>query len=278
MKRSIRELMIQANQIRQDIVEIAYKAQGPSHPGPALSCTEIVTALYFRVLDVRPEEPDWQERDRFILSKGHACPVLYSALAARGFFPKEWLLTIRHLNSRLQGHPDMKKTPGVDMTSGSLGNGLSAGLGMALYLKLQKKKSRVFVLMGDGEIQEGPVWEAALSAPALGADNLIAIVDSNHFQSCDAVDEIIPMPNLKRMWEDCGWNVVEINGHDMAAVVSALEMAYSYRGRPTCIIAQTVKGKGVSYMEHDNSWHQKTPTAEQYEQAVKELKEELLCL
>jgi transketolase len=278
MNFSIKELNLMANSIRQDILEIAFKAGGPSHPGPALSCVDIITALYFRILDIDQENPRMEDRDRVILSKGHACPALYSALAERGFFPKDWLYTIRQLNSKLQGHPDMTKTPGIDMTSGSLGYGLSAGLGMALFLKQQGKKSRIFVILGDGETQEGPVWEAAMSAPVLHADNLIAIVDRNHFQSCDAVDEIVPFPNMRKVWEDFGWNVTEINGHDMDCIVSNLEMAYRYRGRPTCIIANTVKGKGVSYMEYDNDWHQKVPSEDQYHIAMKELREELICL
>ena len=278
MDSSFHELRLAANTIRRDIVDIAYRAEGPSHPAPALSCADIVTALYYRVLKIDPKNPKWTERDRFILSKGHACPVLYAALAERGYFPKDWLWTIRKLDSKLQGHPDMKKTPGVDMTSGSLGNGLSAGLGMALFLKQQKSSSQVFVLIGDGESQEGPVWEAAIGAPALGADNLTVIIDNNHYQSCGAVYDILPVPDMQRTWKDFGWNVLEINGHCMEEIVSALETAHHYRGKPTCIIADTVKGKGVSYMEYDNAWHQKIPTKEQYEQAMKELEEECACL
>lgn len=278
MQYSIPELKKMANTIRRDIVEIAYKAQGPSHPAPALSCTDIVTALYFRIMKNDPENPHWEDRDRFVLSKGHACPVLYSALAERGYFPKDWLPTIRRLNSHLQGHPDMKKTPGVDMTSGSLGNGLSAALGMAVYLKHEGKASQVYCILGDGEIQEGLVWEAVLAAPAMKMDNLTAIVDCNHLQSCGAVPDIQDVPGMARAWEDLGWNVIRINGHNMDEVVSALERARDYRGKPTCIMADTVKGKGVSFMEFDNSWHQKLLTEEQYKQAVQELEEERACL
>lgn len=277
-KTSIRELELMANTIRRDIVDIAFKAQGPSHPGPALSSTDIVTALYFRVMNIDPENPQMADRDRFILSKGHACPVLYSALAERGFFPKEWLWQIRALDSKLQGHPDMKKTPGVDMTSGSLGNGLSCALGMAYYLKQRKSPAQVYCILGDGEIQEGTVWEAVLAAPAMKADNLTAIVDVNHFQSCGAVYDIQHIPGMTKAWEDLGWNVITINGHNMSEVVSALEQAAAFRGKPTCIMANTVKGKGISYMEFDNSWHQKIPTPEQYQQALKELEEERACL
>ena len=278
MGTSIRELQLMANTIRQDIIDIAYKAQGPSHPGPALSCTDIVTALYFKIMKSNPQNPNWEDRDRLVLSKGHACPVIYSALAEMGFFPKDWLYSVRRVGSKLQGHPDMKKTPGVDMTSGSLGNGLSAALGMAYYLKNEKKPSQVFCILGDGEIQEGTVWEAVLAAPALQMDNLTAIVDVNHYQSCGAVFDIQHIPHMTKAWEDLGWNVLTINGHNMAEVVSALEQAYCFRGKPTCIMANTVKGKGVSFMEYDNAWHQKIPTAAQYEQATKELEEERACL
>ncbi len=271
--KSIHDLKLMANTIRRDIMDIAFLAQGPSHPAPALSSADIVTALYFHVMKVDPQNPRWEDRDRFVISKGHACPVVYAALAEKGFFPKEWLTTVRRLNSHLQGHPDMNKTPGVDMTSGSLGNGLSAALGMAIYLKHQKKSAQVYCLLGDGEIQEGLVWEAALAAPAMGIDNITAIVDCNHLQSCGAVTEIQHVPGMAKAWEAVGWNVIRINGHNMEENVSALERARDFRGMPTCIMADTVKGKGVSYMEFDNAWHQKIPTKAQYEQAIKELEE-----
>lgn len=278
MNPDIRELKLFANTLRQDIVEIAYRAQGPSHPGPALSCADIVAALYGAVMNIDPQDPRAVDRDRFILSKGHACPVLYSALAERGFFPKDWLWDIRRVDSKLQGHPDMTKTPGVDMTSGSLGNGLSIGVGMGLYLKLCKSPAQVFVILGDGEIQEGPVWESFMGAPALGADNVTAIIDLNHFQSCGAVYDIMPLGRIDEILEDMGWNVICINGHCMEEVLSALDRARCFRGKPTCIIADTVKGKGVSFMEYDNSWHQRIPSDEQYEKAINELKEERRCL
>lgn len=273
-----KNLKIMANQIRQDIIDIAYKAQGPSHPGPALSCTDIVTALYFKIMKVDPNNPKWEDRDRLVLSKGHACPVLYSSLARKGFFPVEDLSTVRRINSKLQGHPDMKKTPGVDMTSGSLGNGLSAAMGMALYSKTMKKGFKAFAILGDGEIQEGPVWEAALSAARFKLDNLIAIVDYNHFQSCGSVEDILPMAPLADKWKSFGWNTISINGHDMDEIVNKLEVATNFAGAPTVIIANTVKGKGVSFMEHDNSWHQKVPTTDQYEQAMLELHQEMAKL
>ena len=278
MQYSIPELKRMANTIRRDIIDIAFKAQGPSHPGPALSSADIVTALYFNIMRVDPQNPQWEDRDRFVISKGHACPVVYSALAEKGFFPKEWLYTIRRVDSHLQGHPDMKKTPGIDMTSGSLGNGLSAALGMAIFLKHAKKDSQVYCLLGDGEIQEGLVWEAVLAAPAMGVDNLTAIVDCNHLQSCGAVTDIQHVPGMAKAWEAIGWNVIRINGHNMEEIVSALERARDFRGMPTCIMADTVKGKGVSYMEFDNAWHQKIPSEAQYYQAVQELEEARKCL
>lgn len=276
---SANELRKKANVIRQDIVEMAFKAAGPSHPGPALSCTDIVTALYYNIMQIDPKNPDWEDRDRFILSKGHACPVWYACLAELGFFPKEWLLTLRHLDSHLQGSPSMNKTPGIDMTSGTLGNGLGAGLGMAIYLKRKHakafKRPHVYVIVGDGEIGEGAIWEAAAYAGGHGIDNLVCIVDYNHQQSCGSVESIMPITNLHGRWKSFGWNVLEMNGHNMEDILCKLEMAKNYQGKPTCIIAHTVKGKGVSYMENDNSWHQKTPTEEQYNIAMRELREEL---
>jgi transketolase len=267
----ITDLRDKAREIRKDIIEIAYKAQGPSHPGPALSCADIVTALYFKIMKINPANPRWEERDRLVLSKGHACPVLYAALAERGYYDKSLLYSVRHLNSKLQGHPDMKKTPGVDMTSGSLGHGLATGLGIALALKISQIQSNVFVILGDGELQEGLVWEAAMATPRLGVDNLIAIVDYNHFQSGGSTDEILSLEPLKDKWEAFGWNVFQMNGHNMEDIINKLEMAISFQGRPTALIAHTIKGKGVSYMENNDAWHVKIPTQAEYEQAVKEL-------
>ena len=279
MDNELKRLKKTAVQIRRDIIEATSHGKGGGiHVGPALSSVDLVTALYFKIMTVNPENPEWMQRDRFILSKGHAYAVWYSALAEKGFFPREELLTMRAINSRLQGHPAFRKTPGVDMTSGSLGNGLPIALGMALYLKHEGKASQVYCVLGDGECQEGTVWEAVMAAPALGIDNLTAIVDFNHLQSCGSVIEIMNIPNIAKAWDDMGWNVITINGHNMPEILSALETAKGYRGKPTCIIANTIKGKGVSYMEHDNSWHQKIPTQAQYEQAVRELEEERACL
>jgi len=244
-----------------------------THPGPALSITDICTALYYRFMRVDASNPTWEDRDRFILSKGHACLVAYAILADKKFFPHEQLKTVRHVDSILQGHPVMGKTPGVDMTTGSLGNGLGIGLGMSYYLNMNRRDSKVFVVIGDGEMNEGPIWEAINVAPILKSDNLIAIVDQNHFQSCGCTEEILPMQNMKERWEVFGWKVLEVNGHDMHDIVSKLEIAVNHRGAPVCIVANTVKGKGVSYMEHNNAWHQKIVTKELYEQAMKELDE-----
>jgi transketolase len=264
-------LIKKAREIRKDIIEIAYKAQGPSHEGPSLSCTDILTALYFKIMKIDPANPRWEERDRLILSKGHACPALYSTLAERGYFDKSWLYSVRRLNSKLQGHPDMNKTPGIDMTSGSLGNGLSTGLGIALALRIKKIRGNVFVILGDGESQEGEVWEAAMAAPRFGIDNLIAIVDYNHLQSGGYTDQILSLEPLRNKWEAFGWKVFEMNGHNMEDIVNKLEMAIGFQGRPVVVIAHTIKGKGVSFMENNHIWHGRIPTQAEYEQALAEL-------
>lgn len=263
-----------ARRIRIDIVEMTHFA-GPArkgHPGGALSATDIVAALFFDIMRINPSDPGWRDRDRFILSKGHACPVLYAALANRGYFTKESYKSFRKVDGMLQGHPDMKNTPGVDMTTGSLGHGLSAGIGMALAAKIDKRKFRVFVLLGDGECQEGLLWEAALSAPKYGLDNLTAIVDFNGLQSCDWIDATIPIEPFAEKWLAFGWNVLEIDGHNMQEVIAALELAVNHKQKPTVIIAHTVKGKGISFMENDNAWHQKAPDTKQFEQAMAELR------
>lgn len=269
--KDIQALERQAKIVRRGIIEASYSCGRSAHPAPALSCADICTALYYGFMDVDPQNPDKEDRDRLILSKGHACPVLYSVLSDMGYFSKEYLPTLRHVGSKLQGHPVYGKTPGVDMTSGSLGNGLGVGLGMAYYLKLTGKKSKVFVILGDGELNEGTLWEAINVAPAMKTDNLIAVVDQNYFQSCGSTLDISPMNNMAERWRAFGWNVLEVNGHDMQDIVSKLEMAVNHHGAPTVIIAQTIKGKGVSFMEHDNSWHQHVISKEQYEAAMKEL-------
>jgi transketolase len=274
MLEDIRILKQKANILRKDIIEMAYQSERIVHMGPSLSCADIMAALYFKFMRIDPENPKWEDRDRFIMSKGHAYTVLYAALSEKGFFPKEELKTLRQLGSILQGHPVMDKTPGVDMTSGSLGNGLGIGLGMAYYLKLKGKGSHVFVMLGDGELNEGSVWEAAMQAPVRKLNNLIAFVDHNHLQSSGACEDILPMGCLMDKWKSFGWNVMEMNGHDMADIVSKISMAMNYRGAPTVIIAHTVKGKGVSFMENTNQWHAAFLPKDKYEIAMKELEEE----
>jgi transketolase len=272
----IKRLKLKALEIRKDIIEMAYKAQGTNHPAPSLSCADIVTALFFKVMNIRPEDPAWEDRDRFILSKGHAAPVLYAALAEAGFFGKELFPTLRGFRSILQGHPVYPITPGVDMISGSLGNGLSVGIGMAQGLKIKGKKAKVFVIIGDGEMQEGLIWEAALYAPNARLGNLVAIIDNNHYQSCGSADEIRPIGSVGAIvdkWRTFGWHTLEMNGHNMEEITNKLEIACMYRELPTLIVAHTTKGKGVSYMEHNNDWHAKIPTEAQYHLALRELEQ-----
>ena len=268
---SVEELEQMAVTIRCDIIDMICTAAA-GHPGGSLSAADVVTALYFRIMRLDPQNPDWPDRDRFILSKGHACPVWYAALAERGYFDKSHLKTLRQMGSILQGHPDMRKTPGIDMTAGSLGHGLSAGLGMALSGKLQQKDYHVFVIIGDGESQEGSIWEASMAAPHFKLDNLTAILDYNHLQNDYSVDDIMPIHPPVDKWQAFGWHVIDIDGHDMAQVVAALEEAKSHQGTPTMIVANTVKGKGVSYMENVCEWHGKAPCQEEADQALEELR------
>lgn len=268
---SVEELEQMAIAIRCDIIRMIATANA-GHPGGSLSAADIVTALYFRLMKVDPQNPAWPDRDRFILSKGHACPVWYAALAERGFFDKSHLDTLRRLDSILQGHADMVKTPGVDMTVGSLGQGFSAGIGMALSGKLRKKDYHVWVIVGDGECQEGAIWEAAMSGAKWKLDNITVIVDNNGLQNDAFVDEIMPVDPLPEKWRAFGWNVIEIDGHDMEEVVEALERAKTIKGISTVIIAHTVKGKGVSYMENVPVWHGKAPCEEEAAIALRDIK------
>jgi len=267
----IEDLKKMAATIRCDIIDMICTAKA-GHPGGSLSAADIVTALYFRLMRVDPQNPGWPDRDRFILSKGHACPVWYAALAERGFFDKSHLGTLRQLDSILQGHPTMNKTPGIDMTAGSLGHGLSAGLGMALSGKLRKKQYHVWVIVGDGESQEGSIWEAAMAAAKWKLDNLTAILDYNNLQNDYAVDEVMPIDPVADKWQAFGWNVMEIDGHNMEQVVEALEGAKTFKGMPTMIIANTVKGKGVSFMENVCEWHGKAPAQDEADQALEEIR------
>ena len=266
----IRDLEIMAARIRCDLVRMIHTAK-MGHPGGSLSAVELLTALYFRVMRIDPARPDWPERDRFILSKGHACPVWYATLIRRGYLGRECLGTLRCLDSMLQGHPDMIKTPGVEMTAGSLGHGLSAGLGMALAARVRKLDYRVWVIIGDGETQEGSIWEAAMAAPNLRLDNLTVILDRNRIQNDDFVDNIMPLEPVAAKWESFGWHVMEIDGHDMAQVVEGLEAARDAEQQPVILIAHTVKGKGVSFMEDNPFWHGNAPDADQTAQAVQEI-------
>ncbi len=268
---TIRELEETAVAVRSSIIDMICTAKA-GHPGGSLSATDIVTALYFRVMRIDPLNPTWPDRDRFILSKGHACPVWYAALAERGYFDKAHLKTLRQLGSILQGHPDMHKTPGIDMTTGSLGHGLSVGIGMALSAKLTKKDYQVYVVLGDGETQEGSIWEAAMAAPKWKLDNLTAILDYNHLQNDYSVEEVMPIYPVIEKWRAFNWHVLEINGHDMAEIVTALEKAKAHKGESTIIVANTIKGKGVSYMENVCEWHGKAPSQEQAEMALNEIR------
>ncbi|NLC76020.1 MAG: transketolase [Clostridia bacterium] len=264
------QLEAKAREIRKSIVRMT-GAAGSGHPGGSLSAADIVTVLYFHELRLKPEEPDWDGRDRFVLSKGHAAPVLYAALAEKGYFPKEELLTLRKLGSRLQGHPDLKSLPGVEMSTGSLGQGLAVANGMALAGKLDNKDYRVYALLGDGECQEGMVWEAAMAAAHYRLDNLAAFVDHNGLQIDGPVTEVMSPEPLTDKWKAFGWHVLSIDGHDLKQILSAIEEAKKTKGRPTVIIAKTVKGKGVSFMEDQVGWHGVAPKPEQVTQALAEL-------
>jgi transketolase len=260
----------QAKEIRKDIVTMIGQAKS-GHPGGSLSATEIVTYLYFEEMNINPADPKWENRDRFVLSKGHAAPVLYAALARKGFFPVEELSTLRKIGSHLQGHPDMNKVPGVDMSTGSLGTGFSAATGIALACKLDKKQNYVYTLLGDGELQEGQVWEAAMSAAHYKLDNLIAFVDNNGLQIDGNIDDVLSPNPIDAKFAAFGWHVLTIDGHDFQQIADAVAAAKAETGRPTVIVAKTVKGKGVSYMENQAGWHGSAPSEEQVAVALTEL-------
>lgn len=269
-------LQRKANELRQEVIRMTCAA-GSGHPGGALGAADIVTALYFHVLRVDPSNPRWPDRDRFILSKGHACPILYAALAHRGYFPRKTLYTLRRTGSILQGHPDMVKTPGVDMTTGSLGNGLAVGVGMALSGRLDGKDFRVYVMLGDGDCQEGCTWEAAMMAGHQRLANLTAIYDYNRSQVDGRTWEIVDLEPVADKWRAFNWEVREIDGHDMVQILDALAWANSVADCPTLILAHTIKGKGVSFMMEDPvTWHGKAPSPEQAERALAELAAEVM--
>ncbi|MGE5417996.1 MAG: transketolase [Acidobacteriota bacterium] len=266
----IEKIKVNARSMRQNIVKMLTEA-GSGHPGGSLSAADIVACLYFWEMRHDPEKPAWEARDRFILSKGHAAPVLYSALAESGYFPKEKLISLRQLGSPLQGHPDMRKLPGVEASTGSLGQGIGWSVGMALGLRLDQLDSRVYVLVGDGELQEGLVWEAVMAAAHYGLENLTAIIDHNGLQIDGPIEKVMSPEPVADKFRAFGWHVIEIDGHDIPAILEALNQARTNRGKPTAIVAATVKGKGVSFMENSADWHGAAPSKEQGEQALKEL-------
>ena len=265
-----RELKLHATHIRQGIIEAVHSAKS-GHPGGSLSSADIMTVLYFEEMRVKPEEPKWADRDRFVLSKGHCSPALYATLAERGFFPKEDLKTFRHIDSYLQGHPEMKKVPGVDMSTGSLGQGISAANGMALAGKLDNKDYRVYALLGDGELEEGQVWEAAMFAAHYKLDNLTAFLDFNGLQIDGDITKVMNPTPVDQKYEAFGWHVITIDGHVYDAIRGAIAEAKTVKGKPTMIIAKTIKGKGVSFMENQAGWHGNAPNDEQYETAMADL-------
>lgn len=268
------ELQRKAIQIKLDILEEVFSASS-GHPGGSMSIAEILSYLYFEEMRVDPKNPKWEDRDRFVLSKGHTAPGLYAALAERGFFPKEDLKTFRNINSYLQGHPDMKGVPGVDMSTGSLGLGISAACGMALSAKHFNKDYRVYTVLGDGELGEGQVWEAAMFAAHYKLDNLCAFIDFNGLQIDGKITDVMNSTPIDEKFRAFNWNVIVIDGHDFDQIEKAVNEAKATKGKPTMIVAKCIKGKGVSFMENQAGWHGKAPNAEQYEQAVAELKAEL---
>lgn len=272
------ELEKMANEIRKDIVTAVHSAKS-GHPGGSLSSADIFTYLYFEEMNVDPANPKWEDRDRFVLSKGHVAPGLYSTLAEKGYFPKEDLKTLRHTGSYLQGHPDMKHIPGIDMSSGSLGQGVSVAVGMAAAGKYDKKDYRVYTLTGDGEIQEGQIWEAAMWAGHRKLDNLVVIVDNNNLQIDGSVEDVCSPYPIDKKFEAFNFHVININGNDFDQIRAAFKEARETKGMPTAIIAKTVKGKGVSFMENAAGWHGKAPNDEEYEIAMADLEKagEALC-
>ena len=266
----IKQLKILAAKARKGAILGTYHAKS-GHPGGSLSAADIFTYLYYKEMKVDPENPQWEDRDRFVLSKGHCCPSLYAVLALKGYFDWEELMVLRHVGAMLQGHPDMKRTPGVDMSTGSLGQGVSAACGMALAAKLDNKDYRTYTVLGDGEVEEGQVWEAAMFASHNKLDNLVVIVDQNGLQIDGAVEDVAGIEPLDKKFEAFGFEVIKIDGHDFEQIKSALDKAKTVKGKPTAILAKTVKGKGVSFMENQVGWHGVAPNLEQFEAATAEL-------
>lgn len=269
-KKKIEQLKKQATSIRKHIIDEVYSAAS-GHPGGSLSCTDILTVLYFHVMNVDAKNPKMPERDRFVLSKGHCAPALYATLAEKGFFPKEELLKFRSIDSYLQGHPSMKDVPGVDMSTGSLGQGISAAVGMAMAGKADNKDYRVYTILGDGEIQEGQVWEACMAAAHYKLDNLTAFLDHNGLQIDGKITEVMSPECVNEKFKAFGWKVINVNGHDYVQINEAIEEAQKSKGVPVMIVAETVKGKGVSFMENAAGWHGSAPNKEQRDQAISEL-------
>lgn len=261
-----------AKNIRKGIIEAVYNGKS-GHPGGSLSIADIMTVLYFNEMNIDKENPQYENRDRLVLSKGHCAPALYSTLANYGFFDIEELKTLRNIESRLQGHPDMKHIPGVDMTTGSLGQGLSVANGMAISGKLDNKDYRVYCILGDGEIEEGQIWEAAMASSKYKLDNLCVIVDNNNLQIDGTIEEVMSSYPIDEKFRSFGFQIINIDGNDIEEILKAFEVAKNVKEKPTCIIAKTIKGKGVSFMENQVGWHGKAPNKEQYEQAIKELEQ-----
>lgn len=270
----IRQLQILAAKARQGAILGTYHAKS-GHPGGSLSAADIFTYLYFKEMRVDSADPDWEDRDRFVLSKGHCCPSLYAVLSLKGFFDWKELESLRHIGAMLQGHPDMKKTPGIDMSTGSLGQGVSAACGMALAAKLDNKDYRTYTVLGDGEVEEGQVWEAAMFASHNKLDNLVVIVDQNGLQIDGPVADVAGIEPLDKKFEAFGFEVIKIDGHDFEQIAAALDKAKTVKGKPTAILARTVKGKGVSFMEDQVGWHGVAPNKEQYELATAELQAQI---
>lgn len=268
---SIEELKKKAIDIRKDIIEQVYRANS-GHPGGSLSIADIITALYFDELRINEKDAKWKDRDRLVLSKGHCSPALYAVLAERGFFEKEQLKTFRKIDSNLQGHPDMNKVLGVDMTSGSLGQGLSVANGMAIAGKLNSQDYRVYCILGDGEIEEGQIWEAAMTSNKYKLDNLCVIIDNNNLQIDGYIEDVMSSYPIDKKFESFGFNIINIDGHNFEQILNAFKKAKSTKGKPTCIIAKTVKGKGIKFMEDKAEWHGKAPSEEQYIEAITGLK------
>ncbi|KNF09171.1 transketolase, N-terminal subunit [Gottschalkia purinilytica] len=264
------ELKEISNKLRKNIINMIHESKS-GHPGGSLSACEILTTLYFKEMKIDPKNPKWEDRDRFVLSKGHAAPVLYATLAEKGYFPKEELMKLRKIDSMLQGHPDMKGTPGVDMSTGSLGQGLSAANGIALAGKIDNKGYRVYALLGDGEVQEGMIWEAAMFSAHYKLDNLTVFLDHNGLQIDGNNEEVMNIEPIDKKFEAFGWNVIKIDGHDFKQIIKAIEKSKNLKEKPTIIIAKTVKGKGVSFMENEAGWHGNAPNDEQTNQALNEL-------